>query len=353
MMHKKLMITALLMMSAVAYAQRITVNKSTIDCGKSGYMAPVTATFELRNRGSRRVTITDVHPDCGCTQVEYPKREIGAGERFTIKMTYDGRQLGHFYKQAAVVTSSGAKPLFLTMKGVVLADLRDYTADYPCAFGDLLSDKDVLEFDDVNKGDRPQQIISVMNNGSKVMTPNILHLPPYLSATATPTQLQPGRAGKIVVTLNSAHLRDYGLTQTSVYLASQIGEKVRADKELPVSAVLLPDFRTLQGVNKQYAPQMQLSATELQLPLEGKSKKSGDITITNNGRTALVISSLQLFTGGIKVTLDKRVLQPGEHAKLKVTAYRDQLKKVRTRPRVLMITNDPDHAKVTIPILTK
>lgn len=352
-MNRKLLIVALLMCAAVACAQKITVAKSTIDCGKTGYMTPVTATFELRNKGSRRLRITDVHPDCGCTQVDYPKGEIGAGDRFTIKLTYDARQLGHFYKQAAVVTSSSAKPLFLTMKGVVLADMRDYSADYPCAFGDLLADKNVLEFDDVNKGDRPQQEIHVLNNGSKAMTPNILHLPPYLSATCTPVTLAPGRVGKVVVTLNSAHLRDYGLTQTSVYLASQIGEKVRPESELPVSAVLLPDFRALQGVNRQYAPKMSLSASALDVPLAGKSKKSGEIVITNNGRTALVISSLQLFTGGVKVTLDKRELQPGEQTKLRVTAYRDQLKKVRSKPRVLMITNDPDHAKLVIPINAK
>lgn len=353
MNRKLLMAVLLLMFTAVGYAQKLTVSKSTIDCGKTGYQSPVTAIFELRNKGSKKLRITDVHPDCGCTQVEYPKGDIGAGDRFTIKLTYDARQLGHFYKQAAVVTNSSAKPLFLTMKGVVLADMRDYSADYPFAFGDLLADKNVLEFDDVNKGDRPQQEIHMLNNGSKMMTPNILHLPPYLSATSSPATLAPGRMGKVVITLNSAHLRDYGLTQTAVYLASQIGEKVRSESELPVSAVLLPDFRMLKGVNHQYAPVMSLSEPALNVLMEGKSKKSSEIVISNKGRTNLVISSLQLFTGGVRVTLGKRELQPGEQTKMRVTAYRNQLKKVRSKPRVLMITNDPDHAKVVIPINIK
>jgi hypothetical protein len=67
----------------------------------------------------------------------------------------------------------------------------------------------------------------------------------------------------------------------------------------------------------------------------------------------LDISSLQLFTGGLQVSLGKSHLKPGETTQLKITALRDDLKKVRTRPRILMITNDPDQSKVTITINAK
>ena len=88
-------------------AQRLTIEKTTIDCGRTGYEQPVTATFELRNKGLRSLVIESVKPDCGCTAVDYPKK-VGAGDKFTIKMTYDARQLGHFHKMAAV-KSNGSK----------------------------------------------------------------------------------------------------------------------------------------------------------------------------------------------------------------------------------------------------
>ncbi|MGN1263959.1 MAG: DUF1573 domain-containing protein, partial [Prevotella sp.] len=100
-------------------------------------------------------------------------------------------------------------------------------------------------------------------------------------------------------------------------------------------------------------PKLSLSSDSLNIDFEGKSKKSGEITITNNGRTDLKISSLQMFTDGLKVTLGRRELKPGESTKLKVTAMRDELKKQRTKPRVLMITNDPDKSKVVIKINCK
>ena len=75
--------------------------------------------------------------------------------------------------------------------------------------------------------------------------------------------------------------------------------------------------------------------------------------MTNVGQSELNITSLQMFTSGLKISLGKRKLQPGESTKLKITALRDDLRKVRTRPRILMIVNDPQKPKVTITINVK
>ena len=102
------------------FAQKLVIEKTTIDCGRTGYEQPITATFELRNKSRRSLVIESVKPDCGCTAVDYPKK-VGAGDKFTIKMTYDARQLGHFHKMAAVTSNGSKTPVYLTMQGVVLA----------------------------------------------------------------------------------------------------------------------------------------------------------------------------------------------------------------------------------------
>ena len=124
-------------------AQRLTVKTTTIDVGATGYEQPVTATFEMRNKGLRRLVIQSVKPDCGCTKIEYPK-EVGIGERFTIKMTYDARMLGHFQKMCLVKSNASKKPFYLTMTGVVKSDFRDYSGEYPIEMGDLLLDRPCL-----------------------------------------------------------------------------------------------------------------------------------------------------------------------------------------------------------------
>ena len=81
--------------------------------------------------------------------------------------------------------------------------------------------------------------------------------------------------------------------------------------------------------------------------------QKGEIILMNDGQTTLNITSLQMFTPGLKVTLSKRELKPGETAKLKITGIAKELKRARTKPRVLMITNDPDKPKVVISVNIK
>ena len=350
-MKRILIIPIMLLAVLTAAAQKLTIEKTTIDVGRTGYQQPITAVFEFRVKGSKKVRISEVRPDCNCTKVDYPKTD--QGDKFQIRMTYDAQQLGHFDKQAAVVTNATAKPFYIRMKGIVLRDYQDLSASYPITMGNLLLDHSDLEFDDINRGDHQVQVLHIYNSSTTVCQPNLMHLPSYLSVTMVPERLGPGRAGTLTVTLNSNELHDYGLTQSSVYLAENPGDKVSADHEIPVSAVLLPSFMGMTNAQKQYAPKMHLSKTTCDILFAGKSKKKDVIEITNKGRTELDISSLQLFTGGLKVSLGKSKLQPGEKATLKITALRDELKKVRTRPRILMITNDPDHPKVTITINAK
>ena len=330
-------------------AQRLSIANPTVDIGHTGYDMPVTATFEIHNKGlMSKLEIQDVKPDCNCTKIEFPKGEIGMGDKAVIKMTYDARMLGHFNKQAAVYSNGSEEPVYITMTGVVLADPMAHSASYSYDFNNLLTDADDLEFDNVSKGETRTAEMHIMNNGTTVMQPNVLHLPPYLTAQVTPERLSPGHNGKVVFTLHSDKIHDYGLTQTSVYMAQQLGEKVNADTEMPVSAVLLPPV-----VSTADAPQLTLSDSTLNLQFDGKAKKTGEILIANSGPSRLDISSLQMFTRGLKVTLGKSSLKPGEQTKLKITAIANDLLHVRTTPRVLMITNDPKNSKVIITVHAK
>ena len=331
-------------------AQKLVIQKTTVDVGKTGYQQPVTAVFDCVNKSRHKLRIQAIDPDCHCTQVDYPKGDIGGNEKFQIRMTYDARQLGHFNKQAAIFSNGTSKPVYLCMKGVVLTEVQDFTASYPVTCGDLLMDKAELEFDDIQVGAVQEQLIHIYNNGGKAYYPNLMHLPPYLTATMTPKRLAPRQAGILKVALNSSQIHDYGLTQTAVYLAQNPGDKVSPENEIPVSVILLPSFTGISESATQYAPRIQLSKEQVFIQFDGKKKKSDIIEITNTGRTELDISSLQLFTDGLQVSLGKSRLAPGGKTKLKITALRDELKKVRTRPRILMITNDPKKPKVTITI---
>lgn len=355
--QKKTLILAMLCLLAFcpcAWAQKVSVTSDTVDAGRTGYRVPVTATFELKNNGSRHISIKDVELGCGCISADYPRHNIGAGETFTVSLTYDARMLGHFVKQAAVYASHAKEPIWLTMKGQVLREWVDYTKVYPLHFGQLLTDVDNIEFDDVNKGDRPQMDIHVYNNSDKPMSPRLLHLPSYLQADVQPSLLPSWASGTIHLTLDTEQLHDFGLTQASVYMAQQLGERISPETEIPVSVVLLPDMSSYVGNDYSQAPRLYLSADSVSLGMiNGKLQKKTTITVGNMGKNMLDISSLQLFTRGVNVTLDKRQLQPQETTKMKLTIDRDVLLTAKALPRVLMITNDPKRPKVAIKIIVK
>ena len=353
-MKRNVILSVLLVSAALeASAQRISAKHEVIDCGNVLYESPVTAKFELRNKGNDLI-IDTVRTSCDCVVADYPKGTIAKGDNFMVEVTFDARQLGHFHKEAAIYSNASDKPFYLTMKGVVVDHVTDFTGVYDYALGDVRADKNNIEFDDVNLGEMPTQKIHFVNNGTTNVTPVVMHLPNYLTADVSPETVAPGHAGTVSITLNSSKLRSYGLTQSSVYLGMFPGDKVGEDKEISVSAVLLPEFRNMSETQRLNAPVMKLSAETLDLGEFGdKDEKDGTIIIENQGRSRLNISSMQMFTAGLKVRLNKSRLDPGESARLKITAYKKHLKNARSKPRVLMITNDPNKSKVVIHVKVK
>ena len=140
------------------------------------------------------------------------------------------------------------------------------------------------------------------------------------------------------------------MTQTSVYLSRFSGDKVSEDNEIPVSAILLPDFSRMTEKDSLNAPAMHISETDIDLsiPLIKKNKVSHDILIANSGKTPLVISKLQVFNSSVGVSLKKTVLPPDGMTKLKVTIRKRDVGNKKHHLRILMITNDPLRPKVEI-----
>lgn len=351
--RKSILLLATFVLPTTLFAQRLEIENTEIDCGDVEYRQPATATFKMKNRGSRKLVINDVRVGCGCLAADYPKNEIESGEEFTIRLTYDARQMGHFFKEASIYSNASKTPVYISMIGVVKEEVVDFTGKYPYEIGDLRVDKRDLEFDDVNRGDSPVEVINIANQGSGILQPNLMHLPPYLSADISPQILRPGKMGKIWVTLNSADLHDYGITQTSIYLANKLGETVSPDNEIIASAVLLPSFTSLTETQLLNAPKVTLSEENLSIDFGNKEKKTVRVDISNTGKSPLKITSLHMFSSALKITLGKTEIPPGEKTTLKITVNKTEAERSRTKPRVMMITNDPDKPKVVIGITKK
>ena len=347
-----LMICLLFMtyLSGMAQAQ-IAFDKKVHEKGVILWKHPTTAVFTVTNKGDKPLVISNVTTSCGCTVADWTKKPIAPGATGVISSTFDAKALGRFQKSIGVYSNASDRPIYLTMRGEVTADPKNYTVTHPYQIGPIRLDKESLEFDDANKGDKLEMELLVANTSEQVYTPVLMHLPPYLKAEAVPEKLGRGRTGKIKVTLDTDKLPKFGLTTATVYLSRFLGDKVGDENAIPVSAVLLPDFSRLNQQERLNPPVVELSSTELSMPaLAENEKKAQTIIVKNTGKRNLEITDLQVFNSALGVHLKKRVLKPGTSTKLKITAYGKNLKRVKGTPRVLMITNDPNCPKIIIKV---
>ena len=328
---------------------KATFDKMTHEFGVVLWKHPATATFTIKNDGNKPLVISNVTTSCGCTVADWTKEPIAPGKTGVVTSTFDAKALGHFYKDIGVYCNASARPIYLMLRGEVSADPKNYTLTHPYEIGAIRLNKEAIEFDDTNKGDKPTMEILVANTTSDVYTPVLMHLPPYLEAVAVPERIGKKATGKIKVTLDTDKLPKFGLTTATVYLSRFPGDKVSEENAIPVSAVLLPDFSNMSQQQRLNPPAVQLSATEFTVPpLAENAKKKLTVVVKNVGKSDLDITDLQVFNPALGVQLKKRVLKPGAQTKMKITVYGKYLKKVKSAPRVLMITNDPNCPKIVI-----
>ena len=347
---------ALASVALAAVAQpRFTSNTELHSFGQIEWKHPVTTQYTITNTGDQPLVLTEVEPDCACSIAQWTKTPIAPGAKGSVNVTFDAEALGHFQKSVAIYTNAQPHVVYLKFNGEVVQEIKDFTKTHPYLIGQIRIDKNSLDFPDIHHGERPVIHIGVVNLSERPYEPVLMHLPPYLEMEVKPNVLQKGERGIITLTLNSEKLTDLGLTQASVYLARFAGDKVGEENEIPVSAILLPDFSGMTATEKTNAPAVSLSTKDIDMSavLMKKAKARQDIIVTNTGRSPLQISKLQVFHPAVGVSLKKSILQPGESTRLRVTVEKKNIGKKRRHLRLLMITNDPMQPKVEINIKAK
>jgi len=330
----------------------ISFDQTTKDLGTLLWHTPRSVEFKFTNQSTRDIRLTEVLPDCGCTQTMWSDAPIQPGASGVITAVYDAELLGHFQKSLVVFTDQSEEPIYLTLMGTVSQTQSEPSVEYPYQIGDFFLSTDDVEFDDVNRGDSPIFPLYILNSSKKSYRPELMHLPKYLTASYDPEVILPGRMGRVMLTLDSQQLPAMGLTQTSIYLSRFMGDRVGKENEINVSATLLPDFLDTP-TQHALAPCMEIDSTSISVGLlNKKGKASQQLVIRNTGKTPLLINALQVYNPGISVSIGSRRIDPGEEQKLKVsvTASSDNFK---GRRRILLITNDPKRPKTVIEVTIK
>ena len=314
--------------------------------GEVEFQKPRQFSLGYTNKGDKPLIINEVKASCGCLDVSFPKTAIPAGSRGEITVTYDAKMLGSFYKEVEVLTNASDEPAYVAIQGTVVTEIQDFSDEFPIDLGNVRLMTNTVEFEDVNLGDHPTAELRLLNSDRTAFRPELMHLPPYLSAEYIPEDIPAGKTGTIRLTLDSERLNGLGLNQTSIYLSRYMGDKIGDTNEILVSAILLPSFADMSENALANAPELTISESSVDMEaFNGKKSVSRTILLTNTGRSDLHIQQVQVFNKAISVSIANSVIRPGKSTKLKISVTARYLNKSKGRMRVMLITNAPRQAK--------
>ena len=314
--------------------------------GEVEFQVPRQFSLGFTNKGAGPLLLKAVKASCGCLDVSFPKTPVAPGSRGEIVLTFDAKLLGTFYKEVEVLTNASDEPTYIGLQGIVVTEVQDFSDEFPIDLGNVRLMTNIVEFEDVNHGDQPTAELRVLNTDRTAYRPELMHLPPYLSAKCEPEDIPAGKTGTIRLTLDSEKLLGFGLHQTSIYLSRYMGDKIGETNEILISAILLPSFTDMSEEALAKAPELSISESSVELqPVSGKKAVSHNIILTNTGKSDLHIQQVQVFNKALSVKIADSTIRPGKSSKLKITVTARYLNKSKGRMRVLLITDAPEQTK--------
>ena len=243
-----LLVLFMFVISQILLAQKISFEKSVINVGGTLWRRPITAVFTFTNKNHGVLVVEDVDSGCGCLDVKWTRNVLNKGEQGFISITYDAQLLGHFDKVVNVYTNVDHKPQRIRMKGVVLQSVNEEAKNiFPYQIGDIMLSSNDIEFPDVHKGDSATVSFEILNNSDEVYTPQLMHLPSYITAEYTPTMLGRGRRGVVSLKLDTDKMTNIGVNQTNIYLARYSGDKVSDENDISSNFIAFSTKSSVSG----------------------------------------------------------------------------------------------------------
>ena len=93
----------------------LTYDYGTIEVGSPGHCE-----FKFTNTMKKALVISNVKPSCGCTVASWSNEPIPAGKSGVIRLSYNTKIPGTFYKTIAVTSNAKNSTVILRIKGNVI-----------------------------------------------------------------------------------------------------------------------------------------------------------------------------------------------------------------------------------------
>jgi hypothetical protein len=331
---------------AVQAQETIKFDKTVHDFGNVPEQGgPVTYAFEFTNTGNAPIIIQDVAASCGCTTPGWSKEPIAPGARGFVKATFTPSGAVSFDKSLTVTSTGSPNIVTLRIRGMVVAKELTTEEAFPVAYGALRLRSDVLPMARIMQGRTKKDSIEYVGAASSALS--FKNVPSQIKLET----VEAGGKSFIRCSYNTAagKAQEWGAVKYPVTIALNGKDAGR----LTITATIVQDFSKLTAADYQTIP----VATVANPTVSFKELKKGaaftaEYTLTNTGKSELVIYKADSEHAGIKITAPAAI-KPGEKATVKVELNTKNETTGDKLYAVQLITNAPNQALLSLMLTGK
>lgn len=280
----------------------------------------VKCTFRAVNVSDAPVAVISARANCGCTVPSYQRTPIAPGDTLKVEVDFNavGRP-GRFAKKVYINSSDSVQSV-LMVKGTVVAGSQTIEGRYPVKVGACHLNSKVIPFGTTVKGRTLMGGLHLYNASGHPVTPRIVGLPDYMTATWSPATVPHGQQSNLMLKVSTGAQPEWG-TVTDSFLLISDPEGAPADS-LRISTVMIlnEDFSGLTESQRAAAADAKLSTDKIDFDrISGKKPLVSSFTITNTGHSPLIIRRVETAEKALRVDIPSGDIAPGRSATVKVT----------------------------------
>jgi len=299
-----------------------------------------TASFEFANEGAEPLIVNNVRASCGCTVPKWTREPVPPKGKGKIEVSYDPRNRPGVFNKSVMVTSNASNgAIALRVLGRVEEGEKTIEQLYPRTVGSLRVKTNYMSFSRMTTEDVKTQDMELINDTDKPVNVGFRRVPGHLKVKVEPETIPAKSKGTLTVTYDASGADTYGFASHRIYLSLDGSNDYRAS--IGVSATIEEDFSKLSPEQLANAPVAVFPEKDHDFGnMKQGEKKDYTFTLTNDGKSDLIIRNVRSSCGCTAVAPSKNVIAPGETAPIKVT-FDSRGKRGRQSKSITVITNDP------------
>lgn len=303
-----------------AQGPMIQFDKTEYNFGKVNAGDPVMHTYYVTNTGTSTLTISDVHPSCGCTTAHPWTRQIAAGQSGSIPIQFNSsRYSGTVMKTIAVTSNAKNEPhATLRLTGTIFKaiDVSPQTAFINIPSDGTSSASATVRI--TGNMDKPLTLTNVQSSSRRF--------------TAELKEIRPGKEFQLVV------------TAVPPFETGNTPGTITMDTSLPSSPHLTVTAIAYKRVSVQVSP------SRVVLSPQPNHWTTNSVFIANSDFTGFTLSDPQSSDPRLKVSLQR--LQPGQPMYNLWIVVPPGFQETPGKPvEITVKSNHPQHPVIQIPVM--